>query len=75
MNATLGYVGLGLALAGLVQSFCGFLFFRNPGVSVMFFGPVWRARKYLTPPGVALWVGGSALSLVGVLFYLTSRVA
>jgi hypothetical protein len=75
MNVALEYVGLGLAVAGIAQSFFGCIFFRNPGVSVMFFGPVWRASKYLTAPGVALWVGGSALSLVGIAFYLVARFA
>ncbi len=63
-------IGIALAFAGLAQSFAGFIFFRQPGVSFLFFGPVWRASKYLTPPGVALWVGGSSLSLVGIIFIL-----
>lgn len=54
--------------AGLAQIFSGFIFFRQQGVSLLFFGPVWRASKYLTPPGVALWVGGLAIGFVGMLF-------
>jgi hypothetical protein len=68
------HIGIALGLAGLAQSFAGFIFFRQPGVSLLFFGPVWRASKYLTPPGVALWVGGTALCLVGVLFIALGHV-
>ncbi|HEV2622044.1 MAG TPA: hypothetical protein VGU65_08145 [Frateuria sp.] len=67
-------IGIALVLAGLVQSFSGFIFFRQPGVSFLFFGPVWRASKYLTPPGVALWVGGSSVGFVGVLIMALQHV-
>ena len=67
-------IGIAFAFAGLAQSFAGFIFFRQPGVSLLFFGPVWRASKYLTPPGVALWVGGTSLGLVGILLMALGHV-
>ena len=63
-------VGLALIAAGFAQTFAGFIFFRQPGVRFWFFGPIWRASKYLNPTGVALWVGGSSISLVGVVILL-----
>ena len=67
-------IGMALMLAGLAQSLSGLVFFRQPSVSSRFFGPVWRASKYLTPPGVALWVGGLAVSFVGVLLLAFTRL-
>ena len=67
-------IGIALMFAGLAQSFAGFIFFRQPGVSLLFFGPVWRASKYLTPPGVALWVGGLAVGFVGAIFTVLGHV-
>lgn len=60
-----------LMLAGLAQVFSGFIFFRQPNVPFMFLGPIWRASKYLTPPGVALWVGGQAVGTVGLALWCT----
>lgn len=67
-------IGIALMFAGLAQSFAGFIFFRQPGVSLIFFGPVWRASKYLTPPGVALWVGGLSVGFVGAIFTVLGHV-
>ena len=66
-------VGMTLALVGLVQVFVGFIFFRQPGVPMMFFGPIWRASRYLTPPGVALWVAGQVIAIAGLVVWAVAR--
>ena len=68
-------IGMALILAGLAQVFAGFIFCRQPGVPMMFFGPIWRANQYLTSPGVALWVGGQAIGMVGLVFWIAARAA
>lgn len=67
--------GLVFMLAGLALSFIGFIFFRQPDVPLLFFGPVWRASKYVTPKGAALWVGGSCVGLVGIAITLWVSLA
>lgn len=62
-----------LILAGLVLSFVGFTFFRQPGVPFFFLGPVWRASKYVTPTGALLWKAGSLVGLVGAIALLWSN--
>jgi len=63
-------IGYALAIAGIAQVCCGLIFFRQPGVRIFFFGAIWNASKYLTPPGVALWVGGLAVAFVGIFIQL-----
>jgi len=60
-------VGLGLMVAGLSIAFVGFIFFRQVGIPLFFFGPIWRASRYVKPPGVALWIGGLVVGGVGIL--------
>ena len=66
-------IGMTLALVGSVQVFVGFIFFRQPGIPMMFFGPIWRANRYLTPPGVALWVAGQAIATAGLVLWAVAR--
>ena len=61
-----------LVIVGLIVSVVAFLFFRLPGVPFFFMGPIWRARRYLTPAGVTLWASGAVLSLVGTALHLSS---
>jgi hypothetical protein len=63
-----------VVLAGVAVSFVGFVFFRQPGVPLLFFGPVWRASRYVTPTGARLWIAGSCLSLAGVVMMLSGWV-
>src|SRR5690349_3101649 len=58
-------IGFGLMIAGLSQIAAAFIFFRKPGVRLFFFGWIGRAEEFVTPPGVALWVGGTTMTLVG----------
>ena len=64
-----------LMWAGIAQAFAGFIFFRQPNVPVMSFGLIWRASQYLTPPGVALWVGGQAIGMVGIVLLMFGLAA
>ena len=68
-------IELALMWAGLAQSFAGFIFFRQPNEPFMSFGVIWRASQYLTPPGVALWVGGLAIGMVGIVFLMFGLAA
>jgi hypothetical protein len=40
-------------------------------VPLLFFGPVWRASRYVTPTGARLWIAGSCISLAGVVMMLS----
>lgn len=66
-------IGTALILAGLAQVFIGFIFFRQPGVPMVFFGPIWRANRYLTSPGVALWIAGQAIGAGGLALWIVAR--
>lgn len=68
-------IGTVLIFVGLAQAFVGFIFFRLPNVPMMFFGPISRANRYLTPPGVALWVGGQTIGTIGLVCWALARFA
>ena len=55
-----------LFILGMALFILGWLFFRNPGVSFWTFAPIWQAKKYLSPAGVALWVSGIFIAWAGV---------
>jgi ABC-type phosphate transport system permease subunit len=61
-------VGIGFGLVML-----GWGFFRRPGVAFWTFAPVWRANRYLKPPGAALWIAGCVVALAGVLYGVFGR--
>jgi hypothetical protein len=64
-------VALIVMLIGITLALLGWLFFRRPGVAFWSFPTIWRANEFLTPPGVALWIGG----FVGIaLFALAPRL-
>lgn len=63
-------LGIILTSTGLVLSFIGAIFYRQPGVPLLFFGPVWRASQYVTPRGAAFWVAGSCVGMAGVAIVL-----
>jgi len=58
--------GVALFLAGVAQAISAWLFFRHPGQKFWVVAPIWRASEFLSPVGVALWVGGMVLMWVGV---------
>jgi hypothetical protein len=68
-------VGVALVLVGVGVEMLGWLCFRKPGVPFWTFAPVWEVGKYLQPIGVALYIGGGPLGLIGaillLLYYLT----
>jgi ABC-type phosphate transport system permease subunit len=59
-------------LIGIGMVLLGWMFFRKPGVAFWTFAPVWRANRYLKPPGAALWIAGSVVGLVGFVLFLVS---
>jgi hypothetical protein len=59
------FLGIGISLVS-------WIWFRHPGQPFWFSGPVWQASKYVTPAGVRLWIAGSVVSGVGVLWLLGS---
>jgi hypothetical protein len=65
-------IGIGIGLLGLIMVLVGWMFFRRPGVafSPWKFAPVWRANRYLKPPGATLWIAGSVFGLVGAVLLL-----
>ncbi|WP_454828427.1 hypothetical protein [Pseudoxanthomonas wuyuanensis] len=56
-----------LIFGGPALVLVGWLCFRLPGVPFWTFAPIWRANRYLSPVGVALWIVGLAAPLVGVV--------
>ena len=42
---------------------------------VLVVAPIWRAGQFLSPAGVALWVGGMSLMLVGVMCVFAVKLA
>jgi hypothetical protein len=67
--------GITVELVGIGLVLLGWLFFRRPGVGFWTLAPVWRANRYLKPPGAALWVAGCAVALAGVALFLAYRLA
>ena len=55
---------------GLAVSLASWLWFRHPGQKFWFAAPVWRASRYLRPAGVKLWVAGTVISFVGLVWLL-----
>lgn len=68
-------LGWSLFLAGCLQFLSAWLFFRLPGQKFWVVAPIWRAGQFLSPPGVALWVGGMSLMLVGVMAVFVVKLA
>jgi hypothetical protein len=61
-----------LMAVGIGMMLLGWLFFRRPGVAFRSLAPIWQANRFLRPPGVALWIGGSAISLVGMVLLMVA---
>ncbi len=64
-----------LILLGVAMSVVSWIWFRHPGQRFWFAGPVWQASKYLNPNGAKLWVTGSIMSLIGILWLSGSLLA
>ncbi len=62
------WLGIGISLVS-------WIWFRHPGQPFWFAGPVWRASKYLTSTGTRLWITGSIVSMVGVVWLIGSYLA
>jgi hypothetical protein len=65
-------IGIGMVLLGWIMVLLGWMFFRRPGVAFWTFAPVWRANRYLKPPGATLWIAGIVVALVGVVLLVVS---
>jgi len=61
------HLGTAFVISGIVQFIVAWLYFRQPGQKFWVIAPIWRASQFLSPAGVALWVGGVILMAVGVL--------
>jgi len=59
-------IGTAFFIAGVAQFLAGWMFFRHLGQRFWVVAPIWQASRFLSPAGVALWVGGMALMFVGV---------
>jgi hypothetical protein len=60
-----------VAIADVVLAW---LLFRRPGVAFFTFAPIWRANRYLTTPGVVLWIMGLLTACVGFLMIVLARL-
>jgi hypothetical protein len=60
------FIGLGVGALG-------WIFFRRPGVAFWTSrATVWRANRYLKPPGATLSIAGSVVGLVGAVLWVVS---
>jgi hypothetical protein len=64
---------ISVVLAGVGLVFLAWILFRRSGVKfqdLLKSASVWRASLYLRPPGVALWVVGCVVALVGCVLLI-----